>query len=117
MITNNIRRYAQVCNVEPQDMVKHLQADSFAREQFEAWKALESRLDAAPISPGMTTEEIQMSDANTKDMAVRASIPQSKDPVFLAWMEQYWPYEFTGNAYAAWMAARASAATKTQVIE
>ena len=47
MITNNICRYAQACNVDPRDMVKHLQADSFAREQFEAWKELESRLDAA----------------------------------------------------------------------
>jgi hypothetical protein len=38
MMTNNIRLYAAVCNVNAEDMVKHLQSDGLAREQFESWK-------------------------------------------------------------------------------
>lgn len=39
MITRNIATYAKLCNVDPQDMLRHLQLDPFAREQFEAWKS------------------------------------------------------------------------------
>jgi len=40
MMTRNILRYAQACNVEPRDMVRALQSDPNARDQFEAWKQL-----------------------------------------------------------------------------
>ena len=38
MTTVNIAAYAQVCNVDEHVMIQHLQADSFARDQFAAWK-------------------------------------------------------------------------------
>jgi hypothetical protein len=38
MITVNLIRYAAVCNVDPQDMVRAIQRDPFQRAQFEAWK-------------------------------------------------------------------------------
>ncbi len=39
MMTRKIAEYAKVCNVAELDMLKALQSDPFAREQFEAWKA------------------------------------------------------------------------------
>ena len=37
MITVNIEAYAKACNVDPEDMIEHLQHDPVARQQFEEW--------------------------------------------------------------------------------
>lgn len=37
-MTINIRNYAKACNVDLMDMLRALQKDPDARQQFEAWK-------------------------------------------------------------------------------
>lgn len=38
-ISPSLVAYAKACHLRPEDMLRHMQNDSFARQQFASWKA------------------------------------------------------------------------------
>jgi len=70
MMTTNILRYSQLCNVDPQVMVKALQRDPLQREQFEAWKQTNNFV-GMEFRDHLNTNEARQAEAQAARQRIR----------------------------------------------